>query len=71
MTLHLELAIRHGGIVATHHTLATHAGLLAINVPIDLVKLPIYLVSHRDIQHNKNMRTMMDFLIAELPKALL
>ena len=70
MPLHLELAIRHGGIVATHQSLATKAGLLEIRVGIDLPVLPVYLVCHRDIQHNKNLRAIMDFLVSELPKAL-
>ena len=43
MPLHLELAIRHGGILVTHQDSAHKTGLLEINAGINSPILPIYL----------------------------
>lgn len=66
MPMHLETAIHGGGIVGTHKALCEHAGLVAIDVGIPLPSLPIYLVCHRDVQHNRRIRVLMDFLAEQL-----
>ncbi len=70
MPLHLELAKRAGGIVATHVSLCERYQLIPVDVGIDLPSLPIFLVCHRDVQHNKKIRVMMDFLAERLEGAL-
>lgn len=67
MPCHLELAMNAGGIVTTHKTLCEQRGLIEIDVGITLPSLPIYLVCHRDVQHNKGIRVMMDYLADKLP----
>jgi len=62
MPLQFELARKGGGIVVTHQKLALKKGLSEIAVGVDLLPLPIYLVCHRDVQHNPRIRVMMDFL---------
>jgi DNA-binding transcriptional LysR family regulator len=70
MPLHLELAKRGGGIVVTHAALCEAYNLIPIEVGIDLPLLPIFLVCHRDVQHNKRIRVVMDFLAQNLEGAL-
>lgn len=70
MPLHLEVARCGGGIVATHQTLCESVGLVPVNIGIELPKLPIYLVCHRDVQHNKAIRVLMDFLSEHLEMAI-
>ncbi|MGF1718493.1 LysR family transcriptional regulator [Vibrio kyushuensis] len=67
MPMHLEFARHHGGIVVTHKNLCFEAGLKEINAGIDLPPLPVYLACHRDVQHNKKIRVLMDFLAEHLP----
>jgi DNA-binding transcriptional LysR family regulator len=62
MPMHLELARHHGGIVASHKRLCVDMGLTEVTLDTDLPKLPIYLACHRDVQHNKKIRVLMDFL---------
>ncbi len=69
MPLHLALAKNDGGIVATHKGLCEEAGLVEINLGFELPKLPIYLVCHRDVQHNKKIRALMDYLAEHLANA--
>ncbi len=68
MPMHLELARNHGGIVVSHKHLCEAFGLQEIKVGIDIPKLPLYLACHRDVQHNKKIRVLMDFLAEHLPK---
>ncbi|MEZ9232247.1 LysR family transcriptional regulator [Vibrio amylolyticus] len=70
MPMHLELARHHGGIVVSHKSLCTAAGLEEVKVGIELPPLPIYLACHRDVQHNKKIRVLMEFLGEHLPKVL-
>lgn len=66
MPLHIELARRGGGIVGTHQQLAESLGLQRVDVGIELPRLPIYLCCHRDVQHNRRIRILMDFLADQL-----
>jgi len=70
MPLHLEMAKQAGGIVGTHISLCERYNLIPVNVGIELPTLPIFLVCHRDVQHNKRIRVMMDFLAERLEGAL-
>lgn len=70
MPMHLETAKFGGGIVFTHIALCKFFGLEQIDVGIELGSLPIYLACHRDVQHNKRIRAMMDFLASHLESAL-
>ncbi|MHA2937528.1 LysR family transcriptional regulator [Vibrio sp. RC27] len=70
MPMHLELARHHGGIIASHKRLCSEAGLQAITFDFELPELPVYLVCHRDVQHNKKIRVLMDFLSQHLPTVL-
>ncbi|MEJ2043799.1 MAG: LysR family transcriptional regulator [Reinekea sp.] len=62
MPMHLEVARRGGGIVAGHCFLCERAGLQRLSVGIELPYLPLYLVCHRDVQHNRRIRVTMDYL---------
>ena len=66
MPAHLEIAAKGGGIVGTHRALCEQRGMKHIDVGISLPSLPIYLVCHRDVQHNKRIRIMMDYLSEHL-----
>jgi DNA-binding transcriptional LysR family regulator len=66
MPVHLEVAAQGGGIVGTHRVLCEQRGMTYIDVGIELPSLPIYLVCHRDVQHNKRIRVMMDYLTEHL-----
>lgn len=66
MPVHLEIAVNGGGIVGTHKSLCEQRGLIFIDVGIELPSLPIYLACHRDVQHNKRIRVMMDYLAENL-----
>lgn len=70
MPLQLETARAGGGIVATHKVLCERYRLKAVAEEIKLPSLPIYLVCHRDVQHNKAIRVMMDFLGERLETAV-
>ncbi len=70
MPLHLELAANHGGIIATHQALAELKKLKPINLGLNIQPLPVYLVCHRDVQHNQKIRVLMDFLAEHLPNVL-
>ncbi len=70
MPLHLALAKEGGGIVATHQALAEQAGLTLLDVGIKIPELRIYLTCHRDVQHNKIIRVLMDYLAEHLPTAV-
>ena len=70
MPLHLATAIEGGGIVGTHSALCESVGLVKLNIAIKLPTLPIYLACHRDVQHNKRIRVMMDFLAKHLSPTL-
>jgi len=71
MPLQFELAHKGAGIVITHQKLALSKGLMQIATDIALPPLPIYLVCHRDVQHNPRIRAMMDFLADNLVKLLI
>ncbi|WP_086481920.1 LysR family transcriptional regulator [Oceanospirillum sanctuarii] len=64
--LHLELARYDGGILISHKTLAARFELLALDVGLTLPALPVYLCCHRDVQHNRRIRLLMDFLAEHL-----
>lgn len=66
MPLHLELAKHHAGIVVSHKPVCEQAGLIEVCSELKLPALPIYLVCHRDVQHNKKIRVLMDFLAERL-----
>ena len=66
--LQFELACKGGGIAVTHQKLALAKGLIQIDSGIVLPTLPIYLVCHRDVQHNPRVRVMMEFLGDNLPR---
>ncbi|MDX1341008.1 MAG: LysR family transcriptional regulator [Reinekea sp.] len=70
MPMHLATAVSGGGIVGTHKALCERHGLIPIDVGITLPALPIFLVCHRDVQHNKRIRVMMDFLAERLENSL-
>lgn len=70
MPLQIELARNDGGIVITHQTLAESLGLCELTIQTTLPTMPVYLVCHRDVQHNKKIRVMMDFLADKLVEAL-
>ncbi len=70
MPMHLATAQAGGGIVATHCALCEAVGLVKLPIPIQLPSLPIYLACHRDVQHNKRIRVMMDFLAKHLHPTL-
>lgn len=65
--MHLELARHHGGIVASHKRLCIDIGLKEVKLDSELPKLPMYLVCHRDVQHNKRIRVLMDYLSKHIP----
>jgi DNA-binding transcriptional LysR family regulator len=71
MPMHLATAKAGGGIVGTHSALCEQHGLVPIDVGITLPSLPVYLVCHRDVQHNQRIRVMMDFLAERLETALI
>jgi DNA-binding transcriptional LysR family regulator len=66
LPLQFELAKQHAGIAATHKRLAENAGLIEIKLGIELPALPVYLVCHRDVQHNKKIRVLIDYLAEHL-----
>ena len=66
MPIHVAIAENDGGIVGSHKNLCDRKGLVEIDVGIELPSLPIYLVCHRDIQHNKSIRATMDYLADHL-----
>ncbi|WP_428775686.1 LysR family transcriptional regulator [Vibrio sp.] len=70
MPIQVELARNGGGIVITHNELADKLQLERVEVDIELPKLPVFLVCHRDVQQNQKIRVMMDFLAQRLPGAL-
>ena len=66
MPLMVELARNGGGIVFTHAEVAEKVKLTPIDCGIVIPPLPVYLTCHRDVQHNQKIRTLMDYLIANL-----
>lgn len=64
--LHLELARHHGGILVTHKVLGQRFELQPIDVGLTLPRLPVYLCCHRDVQHNRRIRLLMDYLAEQL-----
>lgn len=70
MPMHIELARNGGGIVITHPDLAQQFQLQKIEIELNLPKLPVFLVCHRDVQHNQKIKVMMDFLAQYLAGAL-
>ncbi|WP_114418681.1 LysR family transcriptional regulator [Marinospirillum perlucidum] len=64
--LHLELACQGGGVVITHASLAESRGLKVVEVDLPLPSLPVYLCCHRDVEHNRRIRVLMDFLAEHL-----
>lgn len=70
MPIQIELARKGGGIVITHQELAEKLQLEKIDIDLELPELPVFLVCHRDVQHNQKIRVMMDFLAQRLQNAL-
>lgn len=70
MPIQIELARYSGGIAVTHRELAKSLGLIELELETKLPEMPVYLVCHRDVQHNKKIRVMMEFLAERLPTAL-
>ncbi|MFT5841170.1 MAG: DNA-binding transcriptional LysR family regulator [Flavobacteriales bacterium] len=70
MPLPLSMTKTGGGIVATHQILGDQAGLTLLDFYIRLPDLPIFLACHRDVQHNKKIRVLMDYLAEYLPTVL-
>lgn len=66
MPLMLEVACNGGGVIFTHSHVAERLGLTRIDCGIDIPDLPVYLTCHRDVQHNRKIRVLMDFLTEKL-----
>lgn len=60
--LQFEVAREGGGIVATHYAMAKKYGLEMIDVGIQPQSLSVYLVCHRDLYQNANIRALYRFL---------
>lgn len=70
MPLQFETAVYGGGIVIAHESLCRRFNLIKMNVDITLPMLPVFLVCHRDVQHNKRIRALMEFLAKNLSTAV-
>ncbi len=66
MPMQIALCINGGGIAVTHESVAQTHELVNVCPDIKLPDLPVYLVCHRDVQHNRAIRVMMDFLGSNL-----
>lgn len=66
MPLMVETAVHGGGILFTHATVAKQRKLIRIDCGLNIPPLPMYLVCHRDVQHNRKIRVLMDFLVEHL-----
>lgn len=64
--LHIALASNHGGIIVTYKDVSEAAGLVEIDLDVAVPPQPVYLVCHRDVQHNKRIRALMDYLAENL-----
>ena len=64
--LHIALASNDGGIIVTYKDIAEVVGLVEIDLGIVIPPQPVYLVCHRDVQHNKRIRALMDHLAENL-----
>jgi DNA-binding transcriptional LysR family regulator len=63
LPLHIELARKGAGITATHKYLVEQfSDLTVILDDIHIPSLEFWIVSHADVQHNRKIRVMMDFL---------
>lgn len=70
MPLLVETAVHDGGLVFTHHHVGEQTGLKEVHCGLKIPALPIYLTCHRDVQHNKKIRVLMDFLAEHLPGSI-
>jgi hypothetical protein len=61
------MARQAGGVVASHSNLCEQLGLTRLEVGLQLPDLPVYLACHWDVQHNRRIRVLMDFLADQLP----
>ncbi len=66
MPLQIALCVNGGGIAVTHESIAQAHDLVNVCPDIKLPDLPVYLVCHRDVQHNRAIRVMMGFLGSNL-----
>lgn len=66
MPIQIALCANGGGIAVTHELVAESHGLVRLCSEVELPKLPVFLVCHRDVQHNRTIRVMMDFLGSNL-----
>ena len=66
MPLQIALCVNRGGIAVTHESIAQTHGLVNVCPDIKLPDLPVNLVCHRDVQHNRAIRVMMDYLASNL-----
>jgi len=67
LPLQIELARTGAGISVTHeHLIQKFPELKMILPDLHLPKLPFWLVCHADVQHNRRIRVLMDFLAEQL-----
>ncbi len=66
--LHIALASNDGGITVMYKHLSEVSDLVEIDLDVVIPPQPLYLVCHRDVQHNKRIRALMDHLAEFLPK---
>jgi len=67
--LHIALASNNGGIIVMTKDIAEVAGLVEIDLDVVIPPHQVYLVCHRDVQHNKRIRALMDYLAENLSMA--
>lgn len=71
LPLQIELAKQGAGITITHHHLIKTWPELELILPdIILPRLEFWLVCHADVQHNRRIRVLMDFLTAYMGELL-
>ena len=64
--LHIALASNDGGIIVMNKDISEVTGLVEIDLDVVIPPQPVYLVCHRDVQHNKRIRALMDHLAENL-----
>ncbi|MEW6991135.1 LysR family transcriptional regulator [Colwelliaceae bacterium 6441] len=71
LPLQIELAKQGAGITITHHHLIKRCPELKVILPeITLPNLEFWLVCHADVQHNRRIRVLMDFLTTFMSELL-
>ncbi|MEP1449087.1 MAG: LysR family transcriptional regulator [Paraglaciecola sp.] len=71
LPLQIELARKGAGITITHkHLVKQWCELQEIMVDISIPNLEFWLVCHADVQHNRRIRVLMDFLSTHMEELL-